>query len=88
MNRVIRQIIRGCGSLPHVGEHPGTGLVVIFVTVTGVIGANASGVLGAVCGALFAAAAFGPAYFHGAYKRAQLSDDIEQHRKRIRAASL
>ena len=66
---MIRQMWRGCGYLPHVGEHPGTlilgGLVVIGTIAVGWIGAV--GML----------AMFGPLYLFGAYERANLSDRLE-----------
>lgn len=73
---VIRQIIRGCGYLPHVGEHPGTGMVIGLSLATGAAGASGGGLVGFVCGSGAGAAVFGPMYLYGAYDRANLSDRI------------
>lgn len=71
----VRQIIRGCGYLPHVGEHPGTGMIVLFVIMGAVAGLHA-GWRGALGGALLMGAVFGPMYLYGAWDRANISDRI------------
>lgn len=77
MRRIIRQCIRGCTTLPHVGEHPGTGMVLFLIGIGCMIGHQGGQWFGAmVCGLLFAAM-FLPMYLYGAYSRAQLSDGLE-----------
>lgn len=76
VTRIIRQIVRGCGYLPHVGEHPGTVLVVGLCLATGAAGAQGGGLVGFFCGSLAAAAVFGPMYLYGAYDRANINDRI------------
>lgn len=39
IRHIIRQIIRGCGTLPHVGDHPGTMLVILLVGMSAMFGA-------------------------------------------------
>lgn len=80
MGDVMRQIVRGCGNLPHVGEHPGTIAVLLFTGMGAVAGAHRS-VLGAFVGALLMAAVFGPMYLWGAYDRARISDRIALQQK-------
>lgn len=75
--KIIRQIIRGCGTLPHVGEHPGTAFLFVFVLMGAAAGASHGGWRGAIGGALFMGACMAPPYLYGAYDRAQVSDRIE-----------
>lgn len=74
--KVIRHIIRGCGVLPHVGEHPGTVMIVIFILL-GALAGNKGGWQGCVGGAAIMAAVFVPMYLYGAYMRSVESDKYE-----------
>ena len=71
--RVIRQIARGCGTLPHVGEHPGTAMLFVPVVSGALAGAHA-GWIGTVVGAAIMSCVFVPMFLYGAYERAQESD--------------
>lgn len=73
---MIRQIIRGCRTLPHVGEHPGTWCVFMFVLIGALAGAERGGWRGALGGAIVMALFILPIYFYGAYDRAKISDRI------------
>ena len=75
----IRQIIRGCGTLPHVGEHPGTTFLVLLILI-GAAAGHDGGWRGCIGGALLMAAVFVPAYLYGAYSRANDSDQYEAER--------
>lgn len=75
---VLRQIIRGCGTLPHVGEHPGT-VLVVFIVVLGVVAGGRGGWLGALLGGVLMLGVFGPMYLWGAYDRANISDRMSSH---------
>lgn len=70
----IKQVLRGCGTLPHVGEHPGTEYLIVFIVLGALTGAEEAGWLGAVGGAAFMVAFFVPIYLVGAYDRANDSD--------------
>lgn len=74
MRRIIRQIIRGCGDLPYVGDHPGTIWIIAFIFMGGMAGAS-GGLWGFLGGAVFSAIFFGPLYLYGAYERAKDSDN-------------
>lgn len=74
---VIRQIVRGCTSLPHVGHHPGTAVMLIFALMGALSGWD-SGPYGVVFGAGFMMVCTAPFYLCGAYDRARLSDAIER----------
>ncbi len=77
----LRQIIRGCGTLPHVGEHPGTLYVVALIGAGAYAGATRSGsVLGALVGAAIVGVVILPMYLYGAYERARISDRMEARR--------
>lgn len=77
---MIRSIIRGCGTLPHVGEHPGTAWLIVFILMGALAGAGRGSWRGAVGGAIIMAIFLLPVYFYGAYERARLSDEISRHR--------
>lgn len=74
--KVVRQIVRGCRDLPHVGPHPGTDILIIFLLMGALAGARGGwwGVLG---GASITAVAFVPIYLWGAYSRANDSDRFQ-----------
>jgi hypothetical protein len=77
----LRQVIRGCGYLPHVGEHPGTiPLVVLTVMITAAVGVF--GPIGIAAGFIISVAFNGALYLRGAYERAELSDSIEKRTTR------
>jgi len=63
---MYRQVCRGCGTLPHYGDHPGT-LVLIVMCFAGLVA-------GGVAGLIIMLVVFGPVYFWGAYERAEDSD--------------
>lgn len=79
--KFLNQVVRGCRALPHVGGHPGTGVVVAFVAMGFVAGVRA-GIAKGLIGALIMLAIFGPMYLWGAYDRAQLSD--REARRRVK----
>lgn len=73
----LKQMQRGCTTLPHVGEHPGTAYLFIFILM-GAIGGLSGGWVGGLIGSALMAGSVGPIYLYGAYGRAQLSDEIER----------
>jgi len=83
MKNTILHIIRGCGNLPYVGEHPGTLWLFFMVFMAAFIGLDRS-LLHALGGAAIMASIFGPVYLVGAYHR---SIDSENMGKRYRARS-
>jgi prepilin signal peptidase PulO-like enzyme (type II secretory pathway) len=74
--KTLRHIIRGCGTLPHVGEHPGTLLIVAFLLI-GALAGSKGGWQGALLGAGVMAAVFVPMYLYGAYSRSVESEQYE-----------
>jgi len=68
-------VVRGCGTMPHVGVHPGTGLVVMLI-LTGAAAGWKGGLVGCLIGAGIMAAGMVPIYLVGAYSRARLSDRL------------
>ena len=68
MTRILEQTWRGCWTLPHVGAHPGTIYLIVFVAG----GAAAAGWVGAA----FMAVILLPLYLKGAYDRAQRSNQL------------
>lgn len=79
--KFVRQITRGCGKLPHVGEHPGTALAIGLVAM-GALAGNKGGWIGALGGMAFMALFILPIYLYGAYDRANLSDELETQDQR------
>lgn len=73
--KVFHQIIRGCGTLPHVGEHPGTAILLIFLGLGAVAGLQ-GGAWGVLGGCALMALVMVPIYLYGAYDRANLSDTL------------
>lgn len=72
----LKQMLRGCTTLPHVGEHPGTACLFIFILL-GALAGRDGGLAGCLGGAAFMTVFIGPIYLYGAYGRAQVSDEIE-----------
>jgi hypothetical protein len=77
---VLRQIIRGCRNLPHVGPHPGTVPLILFLGM-GLAAGVGRGLLPSVIGGLLMLTVFGPMFLIGAYTRARLSDHLEKKRQ-------
>ncbi|MEP3665784.1 MAG: hypothetical protein ABJN42_03510 [Roseibium sp.] len=73
----MTQIRRGVGRLPHVGAHPGTGLVLVMIAISALVGGREGGLIGVIGGGLIMGLAMGPIYLYGAYDRARLSDKLE-----------
>lgn len=76
MRQFIKDAIRGSGWLPHVGSHPGTGIVLALVLLTAAAGASASGFIGLLGGAAIGLLFYGPIYLIGAADRARCSDNL------------
>jgi Na+(H+)/acetate symporter ActP len=74
--KTIRLIIRGCGSLPYMGHHPGTVMLFVFTVIAGLAGVEKGGIIGFFGGAAFMLIGFGPFYLYGAYARAKESDKL------------
>lgn len=74
--RPVRQTVRGCTKLPHVGGHPGTTFLVLIVVITALAGGYKSGLPGILFGGALAGAIFGTIYAMGAWSRAEISDRI------------
>lgn len=73
---MFRQMIRGCGNLPHVGEHPGTGFVFALAILGALAGADRGLWYQELAGAAIMTAFVLPCYLAGAYARALESDRI------------
>ncbi len=73
--KIFRQIYRGCTTLPYVGEHPGTQMVIFFLAICGFF------VLKMGLIALVGMIPVFIAYFYGAYDRANYSDRLIQKEK-------
>ena len=76
--RWLKQVMRGCGTLPHVGSHPGFEGAVGMLVVGGVFGAEDGGWRGVLGGVLLAAIFVVPLYLIGAYDRANESDRLSK----------
>jgi hypothetical protein len=71
----FRHIVRGCGTLPRCGEHPGTGFLIMFVFVSAAAGAQ-RGWVGALGGAGIMLISFGSMYLVGAYERSKWDEEM------------
>ena len=72
----INHIVRGCGYLPGVGEHPGTGFIVFLILLGGVACIKAGGFTGFMFGSGLMAITMLPFHFYGAYERSKTSDQL------------
>ena len=75
----FRQAFRGMGSLPHVGEHPGTAYTLAFILLPG-LASLPHGAWAVMGGITFGAIVFGPIYLYSSYDRAELSDRLDGKR--------
>lgn len=85
MPSVIRNVIRGCGTLPHVGEHPGWPMLVAMLALGGIAGVRNESMtapIGLLIGLSITAAVAIPAFLVGAHQRAVTSDAISNNLKR------
>lgn len=70
----LRLIVRGCGTLPGYGAHPGT-WPLCFCIALGAIAGVENGWETALIGAGLMLSVFGPVYLFGAYERGKYSAD-------------
>jgi hypothetical protein len=77
MKKIFTQIIRGCGDLPYVGEHPGTPVMILMMLAGGGAGIK-GGMSGFLAGICFMAVFILPIYLYGAWDRAELSDVLQK----------
>lgn len=75
MIKTIRQICRGCTTLPHVGPHPGTPTLLIFQLLGALAGLD-RGIDHVIVSLLFVNLFVLPLHLWGAYERAEESDRL------------
>jgi len=81
LKNVIMHCIRGCGYLPHCGDHPGTPILIMFCIATGIafINRNHQNPLLAFCiGFSICLLIFGSMYLYGAYERSVYDEQLER----------
>lgn len=78
--KALRHILRGCKSLPHVGSHPGTPVMLALVFGSFFAGLSKSLALGIIAPCVMAVV-MGPIYLVGSYERSKLSDHLEREAK-------
>lgn len=71
----LGHIIRGCGTLPHCGGHPGTVFLALMVLMGAAAGAK-GGLIGALGGAGVMLAFGGTFYLLGAYNRSRTDEEV------------
>lgn len=82
MKHYFRQAWRGMGTLPHVGDHPGTTFLLILVVGLSVHGGIVNGFWGAIGGFALPLVVFGPLYVKGSVDRANLCDKISSVKRK------
>ena len=82
MRRLLRDAYRGLGPLPHVGEHPGVPFAILLIGVGAAVGAERSGIPGALVGGAFSALCVMPILLIGAVSRSRLSDRFDTKTRR------
>lgn len=75
----IQHVIRGCGTVPHCGEHPGTGFIFMMAAMGLAAGAK-GGWIGALGGAAIMLSWSLPLYLWGAYNRSRISERMDQRK--------
>lgn len=75
--KTLKHIIRGCGYLPHCGEHSGT-IPLVFLVLLGIIAGANGGLKGALYGGATMLLIFGSFYLVGAYERSVMDEKISQ----------
>lgn len=78
----FRHLVRGCGTLPHCGEHPGTMWLVMFALMGAMAGAK-GGLVGVLGGAGIMLAVFGTVYLVGAYDRSKTDEHVDRQNTSI-----
>lgn len=79
----VRHVLRGCGTLPHCGSHPGTVFLALMVLMGAAAGSK-GGAIGMLGGAGVMLAFGGTFYLVGAYNRSKTDEELEA---RLRADS-
>lgn len=77
--KILKDAMRGCRWMPHVGSHPGTPLLFILIVMGGLAGSGSSEdafLKGLLVGSFLMAVPFGALYLAGAVARARLSDRV------------
>ena len=69
MSERVRYTLRGLGTLPGYGPHPGTSAIAALTAVSSLSGALSAGLYGAFLGAGVMLIGMGPFYLWGAYER-------------------
>lgn len=82
MRRLLRDAYRGLGPLPHVGEHPGIPFGILLIGIGAAVGAERSGIPGALIGGVFSALWVLPILLIGAVGRSRLSDRLDSKTRR------
>lgn len=77
---IIHKTVRGLGTLPHVGRHPGISSLLFWIAIGSCAGGKSGELMGVIGGAALMTVGLGPLFLYGAYDRARISDRIE-HRQ-------
>lgn len=85
MMKKLKMALRGTRRLPHVGEHPGTPLMMIMIAIGFLIGLSKGSLSEAMFTASFMAIWIVPLYLYGGYDRARISDRISSAQKTVPA---
>lgn len=75
---IFRHIIRGAGYLEGYGHHPGTGMLLLFIFIGGIAGAERGGWAGFFGGMAFSSVFFLPLYIWGCIDRSKDSDRAQK----------
>jgi len=82
MRRLLKDALRGLGTLPHVGEHPGIPFAILLMGIGAAVGAERAGIPGAMLGGAFIALCIMPILLIGAVGRSRLSDRLDEKTRR------
>lgn len=78
---LLRHMMRGMCHLPHVGDHPGIPVAILFLGIGAAVGAGRDGPIGALIGLGFTGIWIIPILLVGAVSRSRLSDRMTKTRR-------
>ena len=83
MIKFIKDAWRGAGYLEGYGDHPGTGMLIVFILMGGITGMQRGGLWGFLDGCLIMVLCFGPLWIAGCIGRARSYDRYNNKEEQI-----
>ena len=84
---IIKKIYRGAGYLEGFGNHPGTGFMLLYIVVAGIVGAGSGSLWGFIGGSIMGALPIIPMWMYGCVSRYDAYERCQQRTFDILAKS-